>query len=88
MKKYNDLINKIMNIKLIKKIKMFENYLYLVDVDENIKNIENLRGNNGIVFQIKLKKLDEISQLITKNVKRSLILVFKNKDFKKFDFEK
>ncbi len=82
MKKYNNLIDKIMNIKLIKKIKMFENYLYLVDVDKNIKNIENVRGSSGIVYQIKLKKLDEISQLITKKCQTITYFGFQNKDFK------
>ena len=42
MKKYNDVVDKLMNIKFIKKITKFDNYLYLVNVDNKIMNIENI----------------------------------------------
>ena len=66
MKKYNDVADKLMNVKFINRIKVFKNFLYVVDVYNTISNIENIRGNSGTVYQIKLKKLENISKLITK----------------------
>jgi hypothetical protein len=82
MKKYNDVVDKLMNIKFIKKITKFDNYLYLVNVDNKIMNIENIRGNSGTVYQIKLKRLDNLSKLITKKCQTITHFGFQDKDFK------
>jgi hypothetical protein len=45
-------------------------------------NIENIRGNSGTVYQIKLKRLDNLSKLITKKCQTITHFGFQDKDFK------
>ena len=51
---------------ILKRIRLFKNYLYVVNPNKNINNIENIRGLSGIFFQKNIGNLSELKKFITK----------------------
>ena len=64
--KYLNLITNIINQKDFQDIKFFKNNLYVVNPNQNIKNIEDIRGLSGIFFQKNIRNLSELKKFITK----------------------
>ena len=66
MNKYSNLTDKIMEFKNIGNIKMYENYLYTVEINNQKIDIENIRGVNGIIFQLHIQNLNKLSNYVKK----------------------
>ena len=64
--KYLNLITNIISQKDFQDIKFFKNNLYVVNPNQNIKNIEDIRGLSGIFFQKNIRNLSELKKFITK----------------------
>ena len=79
--KYSNLINKIMKYKELGSVKMYENYLYTVKLKDSNINIENIRGVNGIIFQINVKHLNKMPNYIKKKCQTVTQFGFKKKEF-------
>ena len=79
--KYSNLINKIMKYKELGSVKMYENYLYTVKLKDSNINIEDIRGVNGIIFQINVKHLNKMPNYIKKKCQTVTQFGFKKKEF-------
>lgn len=82
IRKYNNLIDKVMDLKFINKVNMYKNFLYVVNVNEKILNIENIRGESGTIFQIKIKNMNKLSKFIKKKCQTITYYGIQEKDFK------
>lgn len=63
--KYNTLSTFLATNKFINNFKNYENYLYLIEVKNNINNIEKLRGINGMFFEIELSNIKSLSKFVS-----------------------
>ena len=45
---------------------MYENYLYTVEINNQKIDIENIRGVNGIIFQLHIQNLNKLSNYVKK----------------------
>jgi len=66
LNKYSNLIKNMIDQKNFQNIKFFNNNLYVVNPNKNIKNIENIRGISGIFFQKNIANINELKKFITK----------------------
>ena len=66
MNKYSNLTDKIMKYKNIGSVKMYENYLYTVEINNQNIDIENIRGVNGIIFQLHIQNINKLSNYVKK----------------------
>ncbi len=77
--KYTKLIENILDRNDIKNILTKKNNIYILDYKDDKKVIEDIRGNNGIFYQLNLKNLSELSKYITKKCQTMTYFGF-NKD--------
>ena len=59
--KYTNLMKNIIEQNDFNKISMYKNNLYIVDVNQKVNTIENIRGKNGTFFQKNINNNDRIS---------------------------
>ena len=64
--KYTNLIHNIFKQEKFEKLNMFDNSLYVVEPNKKLKNIENIRGENGTFFEKNIKDIFELKKYITK----------------------
>jgi hypothetical protein len=79
--KYNNLVNKLMNNNFIEKINLYKNFLYVINVNKKITNIEEVRGENGTIFQVKINNLNDLSKFIKKKCQTITYYGFKKREF-------
>lgn len=82
MNKYNNLVNKIMNLNFIDNVKTYQNYLYVVNLKKNISNIEDIRGENGMIFQVNLKNIHSLSEFVKKKCQTITYFGVQKSDFR------
>ncbi len=82
MRKYNNLVDRLMNIRQINNINLYQNFLYVVDIDKTVSNIEDIRGESGTIFQVNIKKIDDISKYINKKCQTITYYGFEKEKFK------
>ena len=66
VEKYANLMENIIVQKDFTNIKMFKNNLYVIDPDNKINQIEDIRGINGTFFQKSINRIDDLKNFITK----------------------
>lgn len=81
--KYTNLIENIINEKNFNKIKMFKNYLYVIDADR-IKQLEKVRGTNGTFFQKNIPDISALKKFITKKCQTVTYFGFNKEKLKLF----
>jgi hypothetical protein len=81
--KYSNLIDKLMNNNFIEKINLYKNFLYVINVNKKISNIEEIRGESGTIFQIKINNINNLSKFITKKCQTITHYGFNKNEFKK-----
>jgi len=64
--KYTNLMENIIRHSNFDKIKMFKNNIFIINLNDRIKKIENIRGMNGTFFEKNIKKIDWLKKFITK----------------------
>ena len=64
--KYTNLLENIIRHSNFDKIKMFKNNLFIINPNDRVKKIENIRGINGTFFEKNIKKIDWLKKFITK----------------------
>ena len=82
--KYVNLLKNSANYNEFKNLKMFKNYLYVVNLKKSLKNIENLRGINGTFYQQKLNNLSELKEYISKKCQTVTYFGFESNELKSF----
>ena len=78
VEKYANLMENIIVQKDFTNIKMFKNNLYVIDPDNKINQIEDIRGINGTFFQKNINRIDDLKNLgveicVLKGLKENLI---------------
>ena len=81
MNKYSNLTDKIMKYKNIGSVKMYENYLYTVEINNQNIDIENIRGVNGIIFQLHIQNINKLSNYVKKKCQTITYFGVRNKEF-------
>lgn len=81
MNKYSNLTDKIMKYKNIGSVKMYENYLYTVKINNQNIDIENIRGVNGIIFQLHIQNINKLSNYVKKKCQTITYFGVRNKEF-------
>ena len=84
VEKYTKLIQSILEKDDIKKIQTKKNNIYILDYSNKKKFIENIRGINGIFYQLNLKNLHELSQFVSKKCQTMSYFGFKKNELEKF----
>ena len=82
--KYSNLLENILLQKNFQKIKKFKNNLYVVDPNNKIKNIENIRGINGTFFQKNINEIKNLKNFISKKCQTISYYGFDKKQLKSF----
>ena len=82
--KYSNLIDNIINQKKFRYIKRFDNSLYVLDVDKNTNDIENIRGVNGTFFQKNINQINDLNKFITKKCQTVTYFGFEKNSLKNF----
>ena len=82
--KYSNLIKNMIDQKDFQDIKIFKNYLYVINPNKNIKNIENVRGISGIFFQKNITNIIELKKFITKKCQTVTYFGLNKKQIKSF----
>tara|TARA_B100001123_G_scaffold433910_1_gene559484 strand:- start:341 stop:1198 length:858 start_codon:yes stop_codon:yes gene_type:complete len=82
--KYSNLLENILLQKNFRKIKKFKNNLYVVDPNNKIKNIENIRGINGTFFQKNINEIKNLKNFISKKCQTISYYGFDKKQLKSF----
>ena len=82
--KYSNLIKNMIDQKDFQDIKIFKNYLYVINPNQNIKNIENVRGTSGIFFQKNITNIIELKKFITKKCQTVTYFGLNKKQIKSF----
>ena len=82
--KYTRLIENILERNDIKNIKTKKNNIYILEYNDKKKVIENIRGINGIFYQLSLKNLSHLHKYISKKCQTMSYFGFEKKDLKKF----
>jgi hypothetical protein len=82
--KYTNLLENFIYQKKIKKLKKYNNFLYVIDLSSAKQNIENIRGVNGTFFQMNIKDLNQLSQYITKKCQTATYFGLKHLNIKEF----
>ncbi len=84
VEKYTNLIENIIIQKDFKNIKMFKNNLYVIDPNNKINKIENIRGVNGTFFQKNIKQIKDLRNFITKKCQTVSYFGFKKDQLEYF----
>lgn len=82
--KYSNLIENIIIQDNFSNIKMYKNNIYVVDVNDKIKQIENIRGVNGTFFQKNINKIDNLKNYINKKCQTISYFGFNKEEIKNF----
>ncbi|MDC1096229.1 acyl-CoA reductase [Pelagibacteraceae bacterium] len=82
--KYTNLLENFIYQKKIKKLKRYNNFLYVVNLNSVIKNIENIRGVSGTFFQLDINDLNTLSQYITKKCQTATYYGLNKESIKNF----
>jgi len=82
--KFTNIVENIFEEKNLKKIQMLHSNLYVVEVDNDLKKIENIRGFYGTFFQKTLKKIENLREHISKKCQTVTYFGFKKKDIENF----
>lgn len=82
--KYTKLIENILDRNDIKNILTKKNNIYILDYKDDKKVIEDIRGNNGIFYQLNLKNLSELSKYITKKCQTMTYFGFNKNELQNF----
>ena len=82
--KYTKLIENILERNDIKKIQKKKNNIYILDYNDKEKVIENIRGVNGIFYQLNLKNLNKLSKYVSKKCQTMSYFGFQENQLKKF----
>ena len=82
--KYTNLMENILNQKDFNNVKMFKNNLYVIDPDNQTKQIENIRGINGTFFQKNINQINDLKNFITKKCQTIAYFGFTKNQFKNF----
>ena len=81
---YTKLIENILDRNDIKNILTKTNNIYILDYKDDKKVIEDIRGNNGIFYQLNLKNLSELSKYITKKCQTMTYFGFNKNELQNF----
>jgi hypothetical protein len=84
--KYTKLIENILDRNDIKNIRTKKNNIYILDYKDNEKIIENIRGINGIFYQLNLRNLGDLSKYITKKCQTMTYSGFDKNELQDFIF--
>jgi hypothetical protein len=84
--KYTKLIENILDRNDIKNIKTKKNNIYILDFKDKEKIIENIRGINGIFYQLNLKNLGDLNKYITKKCQTMTYFGFNKNELQNFVF--
>ena len=82
--KYTNLMKNIIEQNDFNKISMYKNNLYIVDVNQKVNTIENIRGKNGTFFQKNINNLSKIKNSISKKCQTLTYFGFKKKELEVF----
>jgi len=82
--KYSNLIENIIIQDNFSNIKMYKNNIYVVDVNDKIKQIEDIRGVNGTFFQKNINKIDNLKNYINKKCQTISYFGFNKEEIKFF----
>ena len=82
--KYTNLMENILNQKDFNNVKMFKNNLYVIDPDNQTRQIENIRGINGTFFQKNINQITDLKNFITKKCQTITYFGFTKNQFKNF----
>ncbi len=82
MDKFSNLVENVIDKPIFKKVKMYKNRLYVLDVKKDHLNIENIRGVNGTFFQKNLKNLNFLAKYVNKKCQTITYFGFDEKNFK------
>ena len=69
---------------ILKIYKQKKNNIYILDFDDKKKVIENIRGVNGIFYQLNLKNLNQLSKYISKKCQTMSYFGFEKNVLKSF----
>jgi hypothetical protein len=86
VEKYTKLLENILDRNDIKKIHTKKNNVYILDYNNKNKVIENIRGVNGIFYQLNIEKLNGLSKYISKKCQTMSYFGFQENELKKFVF--
>ena len=82
--KYTNLMKNIIEHDKFNKINMYKNNLYVVDVNQKVNTIENIRGKNGTFFQKNINNLSKIKHSISKKCQTLTYFGFEKKELEVF----
>ncbi len=82
--KYTNLVNNIIIHKNFKSIKRYKNYVYVLEPNKKISQIENIRGSNGTFFQKNIRGINNLKKYITKKCQTVSYFGFEKNELKKF----
>ena len=82
--KYTNLMKNIIEHDNFNKINMYKNNLYVVDVNQKVNTIENIRGKNGTFFQKNINNLSKIKHSISKKCQTLTYFGFEKKELEVF----
>ena len=85
--KYSKLIENILDRNDIKNIERKKNNIYILDYKDQKKKIENIRGVNGIFYQLNLNNLNQLSKFITKKCQTMSYFGFKKNELQNFVYK-
>ncbi len=66
LNKYTSLMSHFIKNDVFKKVDLLKNNVFVLTPNDNLNNIENMRGVNGTFFQKNIKKLSYLKKFITK----------------------
>jgi len=84
VEKYTKLIENILERNDINQIHTKKNNIYILDYNNKSKIIENIRGVNGIFYQLNIKKLNQLSGYVSKKCQTMSYFGFQESELKKF----
>ena len=82
--KYSNLIENIIIQDNFNNIKMYKNNIYVIDANDKIKQIQDIRGVNGTFFQKNIKKIDNLKNYINKKCQTISYFGFNKEELKNF----
>jgi len=82
--KYSNLIENIIKQDNFKKLRTFSNNLYVIEPNNKLTSIENIRGKNGTFFQKNLRELKNLRKFISKKCQTVSYFGFKKDELKNF----
>jgi len=84
VEKYTKLIENILERNDINKIHTKKNNIYILDYKDKNKVIENIRGVNGMFYQLHIKDLNQLSEYVSKKCQTMSYFGFQKNELKRF----